>query len=640
MGFRSFYWSIPSIWRDETIKNRLLELPADIVLSNARSNNSISWEIGIPPSDLVASLIYQPSISVVNRLSTSAVDGRRANSNVFKSLTVPGYSCGNILSSAPSYLTDNLNVRLMATQMSENYLQSSSQAKYVYSLTGSWDSTPALQTFTPPILPAKTCRYVINSGSDQAVNINIIKFTSTQKADLIIYGGIYTNDAILFVSYKTDVYNFRFTAPCGKATIILQQNSTSANLNVDYGLQFEYVLVPNDQLGSTCAKYKQSLLPPPKKVDIITPILISASSLVFCLLSAYGVYYVRKNWHLFASKSRNYRVISPHPKYTPKLDEFLNKFLRKGTCCVCQDGPLKVFRLKCNHSLCLTCLKGYIEAALGDISMFPVKCPMHYEGCNGNIVSSTVKRILAKSQYERFLEFSDRAMYGDGMRCIFCNNFVNFPPDAGMSMVECPYCIQRFCLRCKKPWHYGGKCPLDNVSDDLEAWKRDSGAQKCPSCSKLIEKDDPDTCHHMVHKITDGIPCIRDRTDFCYLCGTEVTPDYPHEEVDNPGVNHFPDGVFQKCRIKKQKEKEIERERLRKLRRNRKPAGPGSANKIIPSFADDWGDSEDPFLRPGTGGNGNGVPNPWDPNASTPISRAQSPNRALNRSRGGRAPNS
>ena len=32
---------------------------------------------------------------------------------------------------------------------------------------------------------------------------------------------------------------------------------------------------------------------------------------------------------------------------------------------------------------------------------------------------------------------------------------------------------------------------------------------------KLIEKDDPDTCNHMVHKATDGIPCCRDRTDFC-----------------------------------------------------------------------------------------------------------------------------
>lgn len=103
-----------------------------------------------------------------------------------------------------------------------------------------------------------------------------------------------------------------------------------------------------------------------------------------------------------------------------------------------------------------------------------------------------------------------------GMRCIFCNNYVNFPSDMNhVARVECPYCVQCFCVGCKRPWHYGGRCPLEIVDDSLEDWKKRSGAQKCPSCKKLIEKDDPDTCNHMVHKITDPIPCIRDRTDFC-----------------------------------------------------------------------------------------------------------------------------
>ena len=52
----------------------------------------------------------------------------------------------------------------------------------------------------------------------------------------------------------------------------------------------------------------------------------------------------------------------------------------------------------------------------------------------------------------------------------------------------------------------------------------------------------------MVHKSTDAMPCTRERTDFCYCCGVEVTPDYPHAEADNPTVPHFPDGVFQDCR--------------------------------------------------------------------------------------------
>lgn len=228
--------------------------------------------------------------------------------------------------------------------------------------------------------------------------------------------------------------------------------------------------------------------------------------------------------------------------------------------------------------------------------MFPVKCPMHYAGCTCHIEAVLAKRVLVLSQYERFLEFHDRAVYGEGMRCIFCNNFVLYPEGPTMSMIECPFCVQKFCMRCKKPWHYGGKCPLDTTDDSLELWKTESGAQKCPACHKMIEKSDPDTCNHMVHKITDGIPCIRDRADFCYLCGEEVLPDYPHDEVANPGVNHFPDGVFQKCLKLIQREREAERERLKKIKRQRNNAKQRmqerNRNVVLPT-TDAWGGGDE-----------------------------------------------
>ena len=47
---------------------------------------------------------------------------------------------------------------------------------------------------------------------------------------------------------------------------------------------------------------------------------------------------------------------------------------------------------------------------------------------------------------------------------------------------------------------------LGGIDDSMEQWKAVSGAQKCPACKKLIEKSDKDTCNHMIHKITDGIP--------------------------------------------------------------------------------------------------------------------------------------
>src|SRR3546814_16019379 len=59
------------------------------------------------------------------------------------------------------------------------------------------------------------------------------------------------------------------------------------------------------------------------------------------------------------------------------------------------------------------------------------------------------------------------------------------------------------------------KCPLDRDDETLESWRLKRGAQKCPGCMKIIEKDDPSTCNHMVHKSTDAIPCLQERTDFC-----------------------------------------------------------------------------------------------------------------------------
>ena len=208
---------------------------------------------------------------------------------------------------------------------------------------------------------------------------------------------------------------------------------------------------------------------------------------------------------------------SPHPRYTPLVDKFRNRLMFTGTCCICKDNSVQVYRLKCRHAICRADMSAYVDAACQDISKFPLKCPMHFEGCNEIIPVYVAKRfITTRAQFTRFLDFTDRSILGEGMRCIFCNHYVNFPLNGKLLVVECPHCVRRFCMRCRKPWHYTTRCTLEAADDlELENWKESSGAQKCPGCSKLIEKDDPDTCNHMVHKITDSIPCIRTRTDFC-----------------------------------------------------------------------------------------------------------------------------
>ena len=52
---------------------------------------------------------------------------------------------------------------------------------------------------------------------------------------------------------------------------------------------------------------------------------------------------------------------------------------------------------------------------------------------------------------------------------------------------------------------------------------------------------------------------------FSDCCGEEICGDYPHWEVRNATVNHFPDGVFQKCRVAARQEREKQREAMRAL---------------------------------------------------------------------------
>ncbi len=96
------------------------------------------------------------------------------------------------------------------------------------------------------------------------------------------------------------------------------------------------------------------------------------------------------------------------------------------------------------------------------------------------------------------------------------------------------------------------------------------------------------------------------------LCGEEVTGDYPHEEVGNRGVNHFPDGVFQKCRIIVMREREEERERLLRQRRmkNRNLLKTPNKKAVIPSDGFENFDTDEGNLLPFSSPAENAAPSP------------------------------
>ena len=69
------------------------------------------------------------------------------------------------------------------------------------------------------------------------------------------------------------------------------------------------------------------------------------------------------------------------------------------------------------------------------------------------------------------------------------------------------------------------------------------------------------------------------------LCGTEVLPDYPHDEVHSPGVNHFPDGVFQLCRVITQRKRNLHRRQISLETNTTRRLGRAS---VIPIVNNEW----------------------------------------------------
>jgi len=96
----------------------------------------------------------------------------------------------------------------------------------------------------------------------------------------------------------------------------------------------------------------------------------------------------------------------------------------------------------------------------------------------------------------------------------------------------------------------------------------------------------------MTHRLSDGMPCIKERCDFCYCCGWEVTGDAPHYEIRNPEIDHFPDGPFEKCRVLKKREREAaKRRRQQQLKRDARTRAEQRVAETAPMLNPEGGSS-------------------------------------------------
>ena len=357
--------------------------------------------------------------------------------------------CGTLLTTSDSsdtYLRDSDSLQYKPTQLLRSFLSSTASSKTVLSLQPGSSGIIGESYLTAP----PTCKYRLDSGSSQAIVVRIVRYVAGSGRLRIFIGGESFDDHLLYDSEKDTpptrdsllistgvitggtvagdryVQSMNITIPCGKSTVIVEQNTSDSDSSDGSSDSSSSLLLRFGNLqgdtGEMCSRYVLSLQPAVEEKDPLIPIYIAAACIAFIAAIVIAVMCIRhslstRGYVFYPSRPKRpvYRQITPsHPPYGGRWDRLFNWLLPRGTCVVCKTSGARVLTLNCAHRMCVECVCGYVESALGDVSMFPVKCPMHFEGCVGNVDSLIAKRVLGPSQYDRFNEFSDRAIYGDG----------------------------------------------------------------------------------------------------------------------------------------------------------------------------------------------------------------------------------
>ena len=182
----------------------------------------------------------------------------------------------------------------------------------------------------------------------------------------------------------------------------------------------------------------------------------------------------------------------------------------------------------CDHRVCLSCMKGYVEAKISDRDIKDIPCPMG-PGCHSVVSFGQVRHFLPRELFERYDAMLLDVTLESDPSCRFCPRpgcGTGMMGDAKRPMMICPRdgCNFAYCFNCREAWHADASCAM------YQAWKRENAqgdsrfanwaaehAKPCPNCSVLINKDGG--CNHM--------KCTRCSTKYCWTClGDYSAPDH------------------------------------------------------------------------------------------------------------------
>ncbi|KAJ3774147.1 hypothetical protein FB446DRAFT_729918 [Lentinula raphanica] len=182
------------------------------------------------------------------------------------------------------------------------------------------------------------------------------------------------------------------------------------------------------------------------------------------------------------------------------------------------------FQAPCEHHYCSDCLQRFVEASIGDESLFPLRC------CQQSMPSEDVLSVLPPDLQTKFR--SKAREYGtpasDRIFCATptCSEFLGSSKHLDRN-APCRKCSTSTCTLCKQRSHPHENCNHAALTS-LRALARERQWQTCPGCGSIIELRDG--CNHVT---------CRCHMEFCYVCAapwkTCACPQWNREDEADVG---------------------------------------------------------------------------------------------------------
>ncbi|KAK6541085.1 hypothetical protein TWF694_008461 [Orbilia ellipsospora] len=181
---------------------------------------------------------------------------------------------------------------------------------------------------------------------------------------------------------------------------------------------------------------------------------------------------------------------------------------RKITCSICVTSVphSNTIKCPCNHIYCSDCLRKYIQNAMKDESMYPLKC------CRLEVPNQILSQILSPREYQEYINKGIEYSTANRLYCANkkCLKFIS--PDMIDEVAQaalCGSCGTAVCTLCKNEEH-AGLCRKDEGLEAVMLAASQNGWRQCFKCQRMIELQHG--CHHMT---------CHCKAEFCYVCGVE-----------------------------------------------------------------------------------------------------------------------